>query len=164
MTQTASPSVAREALTALDRNDAGASAPTADQANVQIIRQLYDAFLRRDVVALLDGMDEDVEWRIDGPAEIPFTGTARGHGEVARVLQKSFATVQDQQPEVRQVCAEGDTVTVHGFERGTHKPTGNPYETSWVHVFTLRDGKVVKFHEEFEHAPILEAMRSEKTC
>jgi hypothetical protein len=27
-----------------------------------------------------------------------------------------------------------------------------------VHVFTLSDGKVVKFHEEFESAPILEAM------
>jgi ketosteroid isomerase-like protein len=164
MTQTASPSVAREALTALDRNDAGAPAPIAEQGNVQLIQRLYDAFLRRDVVALLDGMDEDVEWRIDGPAEIPFTGAARGHGEVVRVLQKSFATVQDQQPEVRKVSAEGDTVTVHGFERGTHKPTGNPYETSWVHVFTLREGKVVKFHEEFEHAPILEAMRAVKTC
>jgi ketosteroid isomerase-like protein len=153
--------MAPKSSTALNRDDAGASAQIAEQVNVQIIQQLYDAFLRRDVVALLDGMHEDVEWRIDGPAEIPFTGAARGHGEVARVLQKSFATVQDQKPEVRQVSAEGDTVTVHGFERGTHKPTGNPYETSWVHVFTLRDGKVVKFHEEFEHAPIMEAMKPE---
>ncbi len=161
MSQTATQSLAREVVTVFNRDDAGASAKIAEQMNLQIIQQLYDAFLRRDVVALLDGMDEDVEWRIDGPAEIPFTGAVRGRGEVALVLQRSFATVQDQQPEIRDVSAEGDTVTVHGFERGKHKPTGNPYETSWVHIFTLRDGKVVKFHEEFDHAPILEAMKSE---
>jgi ketosteroid isomerase-like protein len=74
------------------------------------------------------------------------------------VLQKSFATVQNQQTEVRQVIAKGDTVTVHGYERGTHQPTGNAYETTWVHVFTLLDGKVVKFHEEFDHGTFLNAM------
>jgi ketosteroid isomerase-like protein len=162
MSQAATQSLAREVVSVFNRDHAGASAKIAEQKNVQIIQQLYDAFLRRDVVALLDGMDEDVEWRIDGPAEVPFTGAARGHQEVARALQRSFATVRDQQPEIRHVIAEGDTVTVHGFERGKHLPTGNPYAASWTHVFTLRDGKVVRFHEEFDHAPILETMRAGK--
>jgi ketosteroid isomerase-like protein len=59
---------------------------------------------------------------------------------------------------VRQVIADGSTVTVYGFERGTHQPTGSAYETTWKHVFTLHEGKVTRFHEEFDHGPILEAM------
>jgi uncharacterized protein len=158
MSQIAAQTLAGEVVTVFQRDDPDAAAKTTEQANLQVIQRLYEAFMRRDVVALLDGMSEDVEWNIAGPAEVPFTGAVRGRGEVARVLQKSFATVQDQQPEVRQVIAKEDIVTVHGHERGIHQPSGKPYETSWVHVFTLRDGKVAKFHEEFDHAPILEAM------
>jgi ketosteroid isomerase-like protein len=158
MSQIAAQSLAGKAFTVFQRDEPDAAAKTAEQANLQVIQRLYEAFMRRDIVALLDGMAEDVEWNIAGPAEVPFTGAVRGRGEVARVLQKSFATVRDQQPEVRQVVAEGDRVTVHGHERGVHQPTGSAYETSWVHVFTLSEGKVVKFHEEFESAPILEAM------
>jgi ketosteroid isomerase-like protein len=158
MSQSTAPSLAAEVFTAFARDDPDAAARTTEQANLRIIQRMYEAFMRRDVVALLDDMAEDVEWNIVGPAEVPFTGAVRGRGEVARVLQKSFATVRDQQPEVRQVVAEGDQVKVHGHERGVHQPTGSAYETSWVHVFTLSDGKVVKFHEEFEAAPILEAM------
>ena len=158
MSQIAAQPLARNVFTTLAHDDPDAAARTTEQMNLQVIQRMYEAFLRRDVVALLDDMAEDIEWNIAGPAEVPFTGAVRGRGEVVRVLQKSFATVKDQQPEVRQVMAEGDTVKVHGYERGTHQPTGNPYETSWVHVFTLHDGKVVKFHEEFDHAPILDAM------
>jgi ketosteroid isomerase-like protein len=159
MSQTASQALAEEVVTVFRRDDPSASAKISEQGNLHIIQRLYDAFLRRDVAALLDDLDEDVEWNIAGPEEVPFTGAVRGRDEVAHVLQKSFTTVSDQQPEVRRVSAEGDTVTVFGFERGKHQPTGARYEVTWTHVFTLRDGKVVKFHEEFDHGPILAAMR-----
>jgi ketosteroid isomerase-like protein len=160
MSRIAAQTLAGEVATVFQRDDPDAASKTSEQANLLVIQRLYEAFMRRDVVALLDDMAEDVEWNIAGPSEVPFTGADRGRGEVARVLQKSFATVQDQQPEVRQVVAEGDQVKVHGYERGTHQPTGNRYETAWVHVFTLSQGKVVRFHEEFESAPILEAMQA----
>jgi ketosteroid isomerase-like protein len=159
MSQTATQALGQEVVAVFHRDDASAFAKINEQANLQIVQRLYDAFLGRDVAALLGDLDEDVEWNIAGPEEVPFTGAVRGRHEVANVLQKSFATVSDQRPEVRRVSAEGDTVTVFGFERGNHQPTGNPYEVTWTHVFTLRDGKVVKFHEEFEHGPILAAMR-----
>ena len=110
MSQIAAPSLAGGVATVFQRDDPDAAAKTAEQANLRVIQRMYEAFMRRDIVALLDDMAEDVEWNIAGPAEVPFTGAVRGRGEVARVLQKSFAMVRDQQPEVREVVAEGDQV------------------------------------------------------
>src|SRR5260370_5463657 len=112
MSQTASPTLAEEVGTVFQRDDASAFVKIKEQGNLQIMQRLYEAFLRRDVAALLDDLDEEVEWNIAGPVEVPFTGAVRGRNEVAIVLQKSFATVSDQRPEVRRVSAEGDTVTV----------------------------------------------------
>jgi uncharacterized protein len=142
------------------RDDAQGAGKAVEMKNLEVIERLYEAFLSRDMDTLLANMDEDVEWSISGPSEVPFVGACRGRAEVATVLQKSFAAVGEQEPEVEAVEAKGDCVTVHGFERGLHKPSGNRYETHWTHRFTLRDGKVVRFEEEFEPAPILEAMRA----
>ena len=150
---------ASQVSTVFQRDDPGAAGKVNALANLHVIERMYEAFLERDLEALLEGMDENVEWQITGPAQVPFVGACRGRREVAVALQKGFAAVSDQDPEVEAVQAEGDAVTVRGFERGVHQPTGNRYETHWVHRFTLRDGKVVKFEEEFEAAPFLEAMR-----
>src|SRR5437660_10007267 len=102
MNQPETQTLAEDLITAFRRDDPEADSKLTEQANVRVIQRLYDAFLRRDIVALLDGMTKDVEWDIAGPHEVPFTGACRGHDEVARVLQKSFATVKDQQPEFRE--------------------------------------------------------------
>jgi ketosteroid isomerase-like protein len=48
--------------------------------------------------------------------------------------------------------AEGDKVVVLGESAATVNATGKSYETDWVHVFHLQDGKVTEFVEFFDNA------------
>jgi len=36
-------------------------------------------------------------------------------------------------------------VTVLGWERTRALPSGKVFEADWVHIFTVRDGRVVRF-------------------
>jgi ketosteroid isomerase-like protein len=47
--------------------------------------------------------------------------------------------------EPRELIAAGDHVTVLGFERTVARARGKTFEAEWVHVFTVRDGRVVRF-------------------
>ena len=54
-------------------------------------------------------------------------------------------TLEFLQFEPREFVAQGDTVVVLGFERNLIKPTGRTFEQEWAHVYTLKDGKIVRF-------------------
>ena len=104
---------------------------------------------RGDIPAYLDLLTDDVEWTLQGPSVIPFAGTRRGREGVVEFFSLLGETVEFQQFEPREFVAQGDTVAVVGYERNLIKPTGRTFEQEWVHVYTLRDGKIAK-HRAFE--------------
>ena len=57
------------------------------QENVQLVKNGYAAFARRDIQGLLALFAEDIEWVIPG-AGLPLSGTYRGHAGVASFFQK----------------------------------------------------------------------------
>jgi ketosteroid isomerase-like protein len=149
-----------QVYTAFLRGDDLATEKHVELNNVEVIKDAYDAFMQGDADKLLSFMDEDIDWQIAGPDSIPFAGSNRGKNAVRRVLEKSFATVKNQQPEVRDVVAQGDTVTVIGHERGQCSTNDQEYESFWIHVFTLRDGKIIKFREYLDTAAMKGAVAS----
>jgi ketosteroid isomerase-like protein len=48
---------------------------------------------------------------------------------------------------------------VLGESAATVKSTGKSYETEWVHVFHLHDGKVTEFKEFFDNAAATRAFQ-----
>jgi ketosteroid isomerase-like protein len=50
----------------------------------------------------------------------------------------------------RRFVAQDDTVAVVGHTRCVAKPTGKSYETDFVHLVTLEDGKITRFQEFFD--------------
>jgi uncharacterized protein len=74
-----------------------------------------------------------------------YTGTFRGKDEVA----KFFASIPEVDEvlvfEPREFISAGDKVTVVGWERAQVRPRGKVFETEWVHIFTTRDGRIVRF-------------------
>ncbi len=81
---------------------------------------------------------------MQGPSEIPFTGTRRGREAVGEFFSVLGENLEFQQFEPREFIAQGDTVVVLGYERSLIKPTGRTIEHEWAHVYTLRDGKIAK--------------------
>jgi ketosteroid isomerase-like protein len=49
-------------------------------------------------------------------------------------------------------------VVVEGRNKGTVLATGETYDHEWVMVFTIRDGKVVRFRDFYDPADIEAAM------
>jgi ketosteroid isomerase-like protein len=112
---------------------------------VEVVQQAYEAFGRGDVPTLLDLMTEPVDWRFCGARGLPYTGSFTTKAEVGRWFA-TIAEVDDiQRFEPRELIDGGEHVTVLGWERTTARPGGKVFEADWVHVFTVRDGKVVRF-------------------
>src|SRR5438309_3250184 len=113
----------------------------------QLVRELYAAFGRGDLAAVLAACAEDVDWRCHAPAVTGYGGTYSGRAGAQVFFEKLFANARITAFEPRTFFADGDTVVVLGREAGVALPTGRPYADEWVHVFVVRDGKVVRFEE-----------------
>jgi uncharacterized protein len=131
-----------------------------EQENTEAVKRLYAAFGRGDKATLVAGFADDVEWQIAGPAAVPICGSRHGREQVAQFFTVLTETLETQQFEPRQFIAQGDIVVVLGQERHRAKSTGRSYEGEWVQVFTLRDGRVVKYREYFDTAAALAAFRT----
>ncbi|HMH49772.1 MAG TPA: nuclear transport factor 2 family protein [Candidatus Acidoferrum sp.] len=114
-------------------------------AAVEVVKQAYEAFGRRDVPGVLNLVADQVDWRFQGAKRLPYTGAWKTKGEVARWFA-AIAEVDDIQAfEPREFIDGGEHVTVIGWERTAARPGGRVFETEWVHVFTVRGGKVTRF-------------------
>jgi ketosteroid isomerase-like protein len=117
------------------------SAPEA----LVVVQSAYAAFNRGDISAVLDLIADDVEWKFCGSKGLPYTGTFRGKDGTA----KFFASIPEVEDllvfEPREFISAGDKVTVLGWERSQVRPGGKVFESEWVHLFTIRDSRVVRF-------------------
>lgn len=121
-----------------------AAADVARQ-NVDAVQRCYAAVGRGDIPAVLDLLTDDVEWTLQGPPAIPFAGTRRGKGGVAEFFSLVGGALEFHQFEPREFVAQGDAVVAIGYEHSIVKPTGLTLRQEWVHVYTLKDGKIATF-------------------
>ncbi len=112
---------------------------------VEVVQSAYAAFGRGDVPAILSLIADDVEWKFCGAKGLPYTGTFRTKDEIA----KWFASIPEVEDilvfEPREFIPAGDNVTVLGWERARARSSGKVFETEWVHIFTVSDGRIVRF-------------------
>lgn len=122
------------------------------EKNIQIVQDAYNKFSTGDIPGLLNLLSDDVHWQTPEIENAPFGGVKKGHagaGEFFAQLDES-ETVNKFEP--KEFIAQGDRVVALGTYGATVKETGRSYETDWVHVFTVKDGKVTSFTEYFDNA------------
>ena len=111
----------------------------------ELIQQAYAAFGRGDVPGVLALLADDVQWRFNAGADVPYGGVHVGKAAVGRW----FATVAEsddiQQFEPREFLEGPNHVTVIGWERTRPLPGGVPFESDWIHVFTVEGGRITRF-------------------
>ena len=132
----------------------------SEQDNRAIVQQGYDAFTRGDIETLLTLFDEEIRWITPGPPELPTAGTRRGREQVAEFFRAVDSVFEIQRFEPQAFIAEGDRVVVLGAETAKVKATGKMLDTDWAHAFTLRNGKVVAFHEYLDTAAVVAELRT----
>jgi ketosteroid isomerase-like protein len=127
-----------------------------ESQNTKVVQDAYAAFGRGDVTAILDLLDDAVVWRpIAGAGKhVPTAGERRGKAAVGEFFRSLGEGTVFETFEPKEFFAQGQKVVALGHYTGLVKPTGRRYASDWAMVFTLRNGKVVDFHELCDSAAI----------
>jgi ketosteroid isomerase-like protein len=128
-------------------------------SNVNTVQQVYAAFAKRDIKAILSMLSPDVEWGEPPNPFNPAAGTRQGHAGFLEWLNIGRQSEEILVLEPRKFLTDNDTVAVVGYTKCLAKPTGKSYETDFVHLVTIKDGKIVRFQEFFDTYAAAEAFR-----
>lgn len=122
----------------------------------QLVMQAYQMYLDKNIKGILSLLDDNVEWVGQDSDYIPFAGSFHGKDQVAQFFNKLEQSQDVVNFEPQNYIAEGDKVAVTGISNWTVKATGQTYDNPWVHIFTVRDGKIVRF-QQYNHTAAAEA-------
>jgi ketosteroid isomerase-like protein len=132
------------------------------QQNKQAVKEAYLMFQNGDIAGLVDRVLDEAEWVSAESDFMPFAGAFHGKQGVAEFFAKLGASMQALSFEPKDFIAEGDRVVVTGHATWLVKPTGLQFDSPWVHVFTMRDGKVIRFESFADSAAGERAFRAEQ--
>jgi uncharacterized protein len=112
--------------------------------NKELIESAYKSFASGDIPGLLGTFDENIEWtEAEG---FPYGGTYKGANAILEnVFMKlggeweGFSAVPDE------ILDAGDSIVALGHYSGKFNVTGKSMKVPFAHIWTLRDGKIVKF-------------------
>ena len=125
-----------------------------------IVRGFYDALGRGDVPGVLAKLHEELEWT-EAERFPYYSGTWRSPQEVLNKLLVPLSRDWDGfSAKAHDFVAEGDRVVSLGVYSGTSKATGKSMTAPFAHVWTLRDGRIVRFDMYTDTAKVLEAMKN----
>jgi len=129
---------------------------------VEIVRNLLDAFARRDHESAFACYDPAIEWDATNVQEtIPdLAGVHRGHEGVRRYWRRWLSAWSDLTFEVGGIVDAGDDVVVlisNQHQKG--RLSGIDTQMApYALVFTFRDGKVVRWKSYLDRSSALEAV------
>lgn len=117
------------------------------EQNKAIVRRIYDELWNERKLEVAEEVIAQGSVNYDtGLAPMPF-----GPEEMKGTVRMVTAAFPDNRHEVEEVIAGGDTVVLRCTLTGTHlgefmgmAPTGRRIEASEIHIYRLRDGRVVE--------------------
>lgn len=132
------------------------------QQNKQLVQEGYQLFQRGDIRGVIERCHDDAEWSSPETEFVPFSGKFHGKQGIAEFFSKLDESTRTLRFEPREFIAEGDKVVVLGDASWEVKATGRRFDTPWVHVFTLRDGKFARFESLADSAASERAFRPDQ--
>jgi uncharacterized protein len=124
--------------------------------NVGVVRSAYEAFQGGDLEGLGQHFAEDAEW--ETPDSLPLGGVVRGR----EAILGNFAQTPTYWSKFRvnpdEYIDAGEHVVVRGVQRATG--AGGSFESRYLHLFKLRDGKIVRGEYISDTAKAKEALGS----
>ena len=124
--------------------------------NVEVVRQIFEAFNRRDWAAWESLHYPDVEWR--DPPGVPGGGVHNGVGPILRFLDETLDTAAEWRVDVEAVESVGpDRVLMQGRSVVVWRESQIPMKDPLVALFDLDEGRVRRVQHFRSSAEALEA-------
>ena len=111
-----------------------------NQSNVAVIQNIYDAFNRGELDAVLANVEPNAEWIDYGPSSVPYFGDFTGR--ITDFFQAIGQSVTNGHVTVNHYIEADDRVITEARWTATVKDNGARIDAPIAHIFTLRDGKV----------------------
>lgn len=130
--------------------------------NVKLLRNLYDAFGRGDIPAVLGAMSPEIRWHeAEGNPYMPSGGAWVGPDAVLNNLFVKLGAEWDGfAVHPKSFHDAGDSVIVEGRYSGRYKTTGRSMDTQVCHIWNIKDGKVIRFQQYVDTAKLQHVMGS----
>jgi uncharacterized protein len=132
----------------------------SEQQNVALIQSVYDAFKRGDLPFILARLTDDVDWALEGPSILPFTGKRKGIAQVKEFFEALAGTQTNMKLTMGPLMAQGDRVSGVGRYSATVVATGRSFDSPVGHFFTVRDAKISGFVDLADTAAMVDAYRA----
>lgn len=131
-----------------------------EQKNIELVQQAYGDYARGDFDHLLSRMTPQIDWEIPDVPGVSFTGKRRGCDQVREYFQLASEDMGVREFTPKEFIAQGNKVIVLGYGAWTAKHSGQDFESDWVHVFTIEDGRIAAFREFMDGHRAAEAFQS----
>ena len=113
------------------------------QDNVEIVRIVWDAWNRGDYSAALEPIAPDI--RLESHLGAEFDATLDGIASVQKWLGSFWGAFVDFHSEVEEYIPAGDDVVISIHHHAKGKSSGVEVEMHNWQVFTVREGKIVRY-------------------
>ncbi len=130
--------------------------------NVKLLKDLYDAFGRGDIPAVLGAMSPDIKWyEAENNPYMPSGEAWVGPDAVlANLFMKLGAEWDGFAVHPGSFHGAGESVIVEARYTGTYKATGKTMDAQVCHVWDVLDGKVSRFQQYVDTAKLQDVMRA----
>ena len=119
---------------------------------VEVVHELYAAFARGDVPAILAHLAEDVEWEYGASTtNVPWLQPLRGRDAVPRFFEVLGRELEFHRFEPKAFLSGDDVVAVLLDLEATVRRTGRRIvEEDEVHLWRFRDGRIARFRHRLD--------------
>jgi len=131
-------------------------------SHVSAIQDLYRAFGRGDVPAVLGAFTTDIDWRqAEGNPYQPSGEPWIGPNAVLENLFTRLGSEWDRfTVHPKRYHDAGATVVVEGRYTGAFRPTQQSLDCQFCHVWSFRDGKIAGFQQYVDTGRLQDVMRA----
>lgn len=135
-----------------------------EASNIKLVQEGYTKFGNGDIPGLLSLFWEGIQWQTPKVENAIFSGDRDGLDAVKEFFAQMIDAEEFTRFEPLEFIAQDDKVVVLGEFAGTVRETGRSYESEWVHLFHVRDGKIVSFKEFLDSAAMAKAFQKTATA
>ncbi|MBS1492509.1 MAG: nuclear transport factor 2 family protein [Bacteroidetes bacterium] len=118
--------------------------------NIQLIKEAYSNFQKGNIPALLESLHDDINWIDPGYPDIPHNGKRKGKKEVMEFFTGMGNALTFDIFEPQLFIEGGNNVAVKGFFSGTANETGKRFESNWVMLWEIQNGKIISYENFFD--------------
>jgi ketosteroid isomerase-like protein len=130
------------------------------QENIDVINKIYEAFGQRDFAAVLEHFGPAIEWVAAVNSPLADRSPYRGLDEVREgVFMRIAAGFERLTVRVDEIFGADDRVVVLGFYDGVYTGNGKPFQAQVAHIWTLANGKAIKFQQYVDTYQLAESFK-----